>query len=190
MVSVFDAEAAHKRAPVAVFAPTVALLSRPKSPGAVGAIFGVTSERSEASDASVVVVNAKLIDDARPKTRFVSRRHTVTCEVEEVIGNRFTAIYWDDDRGARRVRFRVDAVAEEDRPFLEERAEFYWSVGDEVREDGRKATTSLISFRRLSRLESERWHTASRRAEEAAMDLGWALVDCPEVAESFNRRNG
>lgn len=163
-----------------VFAPTTANLARSRTFPEIGATFGVVVGRPGIPGGPVVVVNAKTIEDARPKIKFINRRRTVTCEVEEIFKDRFTALYWDPSRGRRRVRFRIDALAVDDLPCLEERAQFYWSVGDEVREDGSKATASLISFRRTSKVPAEQWQRAIDEASEAALDLGWELVSASD----------
>jgi len=163
----------------AVFAPTSGFLNRFKEYAAFD-YFGTSKAAPRHEESGVVLVEPWRVEIAKPKMKFVSDRRTVTCEIEEVLRDSFTAIYWDEGSGARRVRFNLAWMTPDDQALVVPRAEFHWSVGTEVREDGRQATTSIVIFRRQPKISKERWNQALEDAEKNAVVLGWELFEPDE----------
>lgn len=169
----------------AVYAPTAATLYRDEE--AVGAelsyiLRNSVKPRIKAGDVTVIRIHD--LENAKPKSSFLTTsRRTVTCEVDELVGRWFTAIYWDS-RGPRRVRFKLEDLGPEDRELVQPRAEFHWSVGTEVREDGRRATTSLLLFRRRPPISHTQWQAALDHATKTAQQLGWELLPPDAERES------
>jgi hypothetical protein len=161
----------------AVYAPTAATLyrdSKDSEPEFSYILRNSTKPRIEADD--ITLVEHQVLENARPKSRFVTTsRRTITCEVDEVLESSFTAVYWDS-RGPRRVRFKLSELTPEDRELVEPRAELHWSVGTEMREDGRRSTTSLVLFRRRPPISPAQWQAALHEATATAQQLGWDLV--------------
>lgn len=169
-----------------VYAPTSATLYRDEE--AVGTelssiLRDSVKPRIKAGD--VVVISLHYLENAIPKSSFLTTsRKTITCEVDELLESSFTAIYWDS-RGPRRVRFKLEDLAPEDRELVKPRAEFHWSVGTEVREDGRRSTTSLLLFRRRPPISRAQWQAALHRAAKTAQQLGWELLPPDTDGESL-----
>jgi hypothetical protein len=125
---------------------------------------------------TAVVVPSKQRDSAIPPSKFVSKKRTVTCQVEEVLPDCFTAIYWENDDGPRRITVSYEGLSQDDLTRVQPRADFYWTVGTEVREDGRTSTTSLIIFPRQPPVSRSQWRAALEDARENAKKLGYSLL--------------
>lgn len=164
---------------VGVFAPTTsAVLRRIRRRREMSEFWcGRPGDAAGSPVPKVLVVNAERLQKAGETSRFVATgKGTVTCQVETVAENSFTAIYYDKDNGFRRVRFPTANVTNDERHLIEPRAEFHWSIGKEERGDGVCSTISRLRFVRNPVITGAMWEAALDEGAETAARLGITLA--------------
>jgi hypothetical protein len=164
---------------VGVFAPTISITRR-QSQQRRSRLHHLLSRRADRLiDATehVTVVKPEELRSA-DLTRFVAnRRSTVTCQIDTITSTEFSAVYFEPDRGFRRVHFRMTDIPRNQHHLVVPRAEFHWSVGQEKRDDGRYAVTSVVRFVRHAQIPDNYWTLARARGRSIADKLGIDLIN-------------